>query len=264
MAAALPLADVRLLARKVSTGIWLTRASYGLTFDLVVDEETTNARSGSSALAASSEADPWVARSTGPWNVDSASPTNSGGKTSPPHHRGSISSATNSSILSDTQKSSPYMTRPSVSQIPSYNDNRGPMKSNLDPSSGPFKYPYASFMASGDNKENGPTPPFKGGFADQQYGVADRRLGAAYRTSRVNSRPGSFASSRYTDNEQPVTSIFNDNPYASYSHSQNNSIHAQRPSGPSRNQSFGSSNGRMFAVSQRDRKSTRLNSSHWE
>lgn len=226
------------------------KTSYVLTLVLVLDEETVKAGSGSSALASSSEADPWVTRSTG-WNVGSTSPTNSGGKASPPNHRGSISSATNSSILSETQKTSPYMTRPSVSQIPSYNSTRAPIKSNLDPASGPFKYPYGSSMLFGD-KENGPSQPFKSNFAGQQQsGLTERGLGAAYRSSQANSSAGSFASARYTDNEQPLGSILNDNAYAAYSHSPHNSIHAQRPSGSSRKQSFGSSNGRMFGASQK-------------
>lgn len=141
------------------------------------------------------------------------------------------------------------MTRPSVGQLPSYN-NRAPVKSNLDPASGAFKYPYGGSMAFGDNKENGPTQPNKAGFADQHYGLSDRRLGAAYKTSQADSRAGSFASSRYTDAEGPVNSIFNDNA-STFNHSPQNSFHAQRLSGTSRNQSFGSGNGRMFAASQR-------------
>ncbi|RAL62255.1 hypothetical protein DID88_004825 [Monilinia fructigena] len=62
-----------------------------------------DAPSGSGALAASSEADPWVARANGPWNPpDTTSPTlqsSHSGSASPSHVRNSIPSQTPQSLL---------------------------------------------------------------------------------------------------------------------------------------------------------------------
>ena len=146
--------------------------------------------------------------------------------------------------MSETQ---PYMTRPVTSQHPSFNNSRPTMKSNFDPSSVPFKY-HGGAMGFGDNKENGLSDTFKPAFAGQPQSLSESRLGAAYRASQANSRAGSFNSSRYTDSEAQITSVFSNNNNSTYSHSQQSSFHAQRPSIGSRNQSSGFTNGRMFGT----------------
>lgn len=108
--------------------------------------------SGSGALAAYSEADPWVARTNGPWNpVDTTPPTllSHSGSTSPSHTRNNIPDHVQ--MVPDALN--PYTrTRPAISHGTSF--SRSQPKSNLDPMSGSFKYPRKPSYGYNDDKEN--------------------------------------------------------------------------------------------------------------
>jgi len=221
----------------------------------VTDDDVFNGPSGSGALAASSEADPWSSRTSGPWNVDPTSPNHSG-NTSPARHRGSNASAATNSILSESQKTSPYLvsSRPAIGQGPGLT-TRSVQKSNLDPASGPFKYPYGS-LVFGENKENGSVHALNGGLDVQDGFIFDQRpgLGSAYRgTQSTTSREPSLPPSRRSETASSGAtngSIFSNGAYSAFGHTPQNSVHMQRPTLPSRAPSFGATaNGRRLSTS---------------
>lgn len=218
----------------------------------VADDDVFNAPSGSGALSASSEADPWRNRTNGPWNVDTTSPEQSG-HTSPARHRGSNASAAAINILSESQKTSPYLvaSRPAIGQGPGLN-HRTVQKSSLDPSSGPFKYPYSS-LTFGDNNENGSVQSINGGFDVQDGFVFDQRGGLGYRTAQgAASREPSLPPSRRSETASSAAtngSIFGNGAYATFGHTPQSSVQAQRPTLSGRVPSFGSiSNGRNYNI----------------
>jgi mRNA-binding protein PUF3 len=210
-----------------------------------------NGPSGSGALAASSEVDHWGPRTSGPWN-DTTSPIQSG-NTSPSRHRGSNTGVANNSILSESQKTSPYLvsSRPVIGQGPGLS-NRVVPKSNLDPSSGSFKYPYHSLGFS-DNKENSSSQLDPSGF-DQQEGFLFEQRGAlssGYRSVQTGaSRESSLPPSRRSETASSGTTngpIFGSGAYPAFGHTPQNSIHVQRPTISGRTPSFGSgTNGRSY------------------
>lgn len=189
----------------------------------LTDTDLSNGPSGSSALAASSEADPWVGRTNGGWKRDSISPNHSG-ETSPTNLRvGSNSSAT--SALSDVNNTSPYMvsSRPKIGQVSSFNGAM-PLKSSLDPSSGSFKYSYNS-RSSSDNSENEssllPRTPF-----EEQDGIQFDYRTRTYRSSISSGPRGSISSLGHEIT--PATSAYSKGPYSAFGNQQPNSFQAQR------------------------------------
>ncbi|KAG0648220.1 Pumilio [Hyphodiscus hymeniophilus] len=204
--------------------------------------------SGSGGLAASSEPDPWNARPNGPWNPDTTSPTlqsSHSGSTSPSAVRGSISS--DSRGLLEVENSYPQ-SRPNISQGANY--GRSQPKSNLDPSSGPFKFTKPSFGYS-DDKEN--SVPFTSSGNEYNMDVSSR----PFRADQIGSqnvpflgigssvsRDGSMPPSRASDsglNRNSLTFGNSHVTYGSIGHTPSNSIHSSRPSlsGPSIHQSNG-------------------------
>ncbi|KFZ16657.1 hypothetical protein V502_04987, partial [Pseudogymnoascus sp. VKM F-4520 (FW-2644)] len=220
---------------------------------IVIDDDDLPAPSGSGALAASSEADPWGTRNGGPWNpVDPTSPNHSG-DTSPSRHRGSNASAAANGLLSEAQNTSPYLatSRPAIGQGPGMN-HRPMSKSNLDPASGAFKYPYNS-LTFGESGEQAGMQPMNGGFDLQDGFMYDQRRerGSGYRSTQGGaSREPSLPPSRRPETASSATnnSIFgNGGGYSAFGHTPQNSMHMQKPSLTGRTQSFGSAtNGRTY------------------
>lgn len=220
---------------------------------IVIDDDDLPAPSGSGALAASSEADPWGTRNGGPWNpVDPTSPNHSG-DTSPSRHRGSNASAAANSLLSEAQNTSPYLatSRPAIGQGPGMN-HRPMSKSNLDPASGAFKYPYSS-LTFGESGEQAGMQAMNGGFDIQDGFMYDQRRerGSGYRSTQGGaSRETSLPPSRRPETASSATnnSIFgNGGGYSAFGHTPQNSMHMQKPSLTGRTQSFGSAtNGRTY------------------
>ncbi|OBT71473.1 hypothetical protein VF21_09731 [Pseudogymnoascus sp. 05NY08] len=218
----------------------------------VIDDDDLTAPSGSGALAASSEADPWGTRNNGPWNpVDPTSPNHSG-ETSPSRHRGSNASAAANGLLSEAQNTSPYLatSRPAIGQGPGMNHRPMP-KSNLDPASGAFKYPYSS-ISFGESSEQGAMQAMNGGYDLQDGYMYDQRreIGSGYRSTQGGaSREPSLPPSRRPETASSATnnSIFGNNGYSAFGHTPQNSLHMQKPSLTGRTQSFGSAtNGRGY------------------
>ncbi|OWO97951.1 hypothetical protein B2J93_8148 [Marssonina coronariae] len=101
------------------------------------EREISDALSGSKALAEQSEADPWGARTNGPWNPpDTTSPTlqSHRGSTPPNHSRQSIANAPAQTLLEAQNQYHPA--RPSLGPGPAF---RPQSKSSLNPSSGIFQ-----------------------------------------------------------------------------------------------------------------------------
>lgn len=203
--------------------------------DLVVlGDDGFEGTTGSGALTASSEADTWISRN-GAWHVDTTSPTlTASGNTSPIRHRGN-----GSLILSETQKTSPYTTtsRPAIGQGPGIT-NRSQVKSSLDPASGSFKYPFHKPAPYNfpEDKEN--SREING---LEHYG--------GHRNAGTTPRDKSQPSSRSTETAPtgPNGSFFANGGYTpTFTHTPNNSIHAQRVSTQGRNSSL-LLNGRGFA-----------------
>ncbi|ELR08520.1 Protein puf3 [Pseudogymnoascus destructans] len=247
---------------KAHGGIWGNGNAIGSKYSVgkrdtsrsrVIHDDDLAAPSGSGALAASSEADPWGTRNNGPWNpVDPTSPNHSG-ETSPSRHRGSNASAAANGLLSEAQNTSPYLatSRPAIGQGPGMNHRPMP-KSNLDPASGAFKYPYSS-ISFGESSEQGGMQAMNGGFDLQDGFMYDQRreIGSGYRSTQGGaSREPSLPPSRRPETASSAatnTSIFGQIPYSAFGHTPQNSLHMQRPSLTGRTQSFGSAtNGRGY------------------
>ncbi|KFY27641.1 hypothetical protein V493_03381 [Pseudogymnoascus sp. VKM F-4281 (FW-2241)] len=219
----------------------------------VINDDDLPAPSGSGALAASSEADPWGTRNGGPWNpVDNTSPNHSG-ETSPSRHRGSNASAAANGLLTEAQNTSPYLatSRPAIGQGPGMN-HRPMSKSNLDPASGAFKYPYSS-LSFGESSEQGGLQAMNGTFDLQDGYVYDQRrdIGSSYRSTQGGaSREPSLPPSRRPETASSAAtnaSIFGNGGYSGFGHTPQNSLHIQKPSLSGRTQSFGSAtNGRSY------------------
>ncbi|OBT60390.1 hypothetical protein VE03_10140 [Pseudogymnoascus sp. 23342-1-I1] len=247
---------------KTHGGIWGNSNAIGSGYNVgkrdasrsrVIDDDDLPTPSGSGALAASSEADPWGTRNSGPWNpVDTTSPNHSG-ETSPSRHRGSNASAATNGLLSEAQNTSPYLatSRPAIGQGPGMNHRPMP-KSNLDPASGAFKYPYSS-LTFGDSVEQANIQAMNGTFdLPDGYMYEQRRdIGSGYRSSQGGpSREPSLPPSRRPETASSATnnSIFgNGGGYSAFGHTPQNSLHMQKPSLTGRTQSFGSAgNGRSY------------------
>jgi mRNA-binding protein PUF3 len=202
----------------------------------IATEDVFQNPSGSSALAASSEADAWISRG-GPWN-DNTSPTiPTPGSTSPLRNRSGPAVAT---------ETSPYLTalRPAIGQGHGLN-GRTPV-SNLDPASGSFKYslPKTSTFGFTDEKENG--SHING--ISQSFGAYTLEHGS-YSVSGRSSQDNSGPPSRHSETGSNGTangSLFPSGHHF-FSHTPNNSMQLERPSTQGRGPSFASSSsGRSF------------------
>jgi mRNA-binding protein PUF3 len=189
--------------------------------------------SGSGALAASSEADPWIARTNGPWNPpDTTSPTlqSHSGSTSPSHTRNSIPTATPQTLLEIQNQY--QQSRPGMTQGSSF--SRSQPKSNLDPSSGSFKFVRKPSFVYNDDKEN--SSQYVSNTENFDLDVSSRYLPIGSSASRDGSMPPSRASDSGGLNGGSVSFGNGNQPFSSLGHhTPNSSIHSQRPSfsGPS-------------------------------
>ena len=130
--------------------------------------------------------------------------------------------------------------------------NHRPMsKSNLDPASGAFKYPYSS-ISFGESTEQAGLQAMNGGYDLQDGYVYDQRreIGSGYRSTQGGaSREPSLPPSRRPETASSATntSIFGSGGYSAFGHTPQNSLHMQKPSLTGRTQSFGSAtNGRGY------------------
>lgn len=189
--------------------------------------------SGSGALAASSEADPWIARTNGPWNPpDTTSPTlqSHSGSTSPSHTRNSIPTTTPQTLLEIQNQY--QQSRPGMNQSSSF--SRSQPKSNLDPSSGSFKFVRKPSFVYNDDKEN--SSQYVSNAENFDLDVSSRYLPIGSTASRDGSMPPSRASDSGGLNGGSVSFGNGNQPFGSLGHhTPNSSIHSQRPSfsGPS-------------------------------
>ncbi|ESZ99333.1 hypothetical protein SBOR_0281 [Sclerotinia borealis F-4128] len=214
-----------------------------------------DAPSGSGALAASSEADPWVTRANGPWNPpDTTSPTlqsSHSGSTSPSHVRNSIPSQTPQSLL---ELQAYQQSRPAIGQGTSF--GRPQPKSSLDPSSGSFKFSRKPSFGFNDDKENSSQ------FSSNQDSAYDIDVSSrAFRMDQLSSQNAGFlgigSASRDGSMPPPRTSeaglsnlaFGNGNPaFGSIGgHTPNNSIHSHRPSFSAISGSFAQTNSSRYA-----------------
>jgi mRNA-binding protein PUF3 len=190
------------------------------------NDDLPDGPSGSGALAASSEADPWV-RTNGPWNPpDNTSPTlhSHSGSTSPTRTRGSIPNIAPQTVL---EIQNPYsQARPAIGQGATF--SRSQPKSNLDPLSGSFKYVRKPSYAYNDDKENSTQYLSNGDSYDIDIPPRYRAIG------NNASRDGSMPPSRLSDAGLSGSNM----PFGSSNtqfgsighHTPSSSIHSQRPS----------------------------------
>jgi mRNA-binding protein PUF3 len=194
--------------------------------------------SGSGALAASSEADPWVAHANGPWNPpDTTSPTlqsaQSGGSTSPSHVRSSLAAGAPSTLLEIQNQ---YTQSRPAGQGAAF--TRSQLKSSLDPSSGPFKYHKPSFGFNDEKENSGQFLPTADSydidmssrpFRVDQIGTQNSYLGIGNSASRDSSIPPSRASDAgFSGNGLGYGN--GGQSYGSIRHTPSSSIHSHRPS----------------------------------
>jgi len=206
------------------------------------NDEFPGGPSGSGALAASSEADPWGARANAPWNPpDTTSPTlqsSHSGSTPPAHHVRTNMPSTATQSLLEIQNSY-TQSRPAIGQGAGF--NRSQHKSSLDPSSGSFKFSRRSSFGFNDDKENsGQFPsntdnsfdmdissrPFR---ADQMGSQNTGFLGIGNGSSRDSSMPPSRASDSGLSGSGLAFGN-NNQAFGSIGHTPNNSIHSHRQS----------------------------------
>ncbi|KAF4628065.1 hypothetical protein G7Y89_g10086 [Cudoniella acicularis] len=207
----------------------------------VADDTDFSVPSGSGALRASSQADPWGAPANGPWNhPDTTSPTlqsSHSGSTSPSHLRSTIPAPSQPTL---TEIQNQYQQQSRIVQAPTF--PRPAHKSSLDPSSGPFTYGRKPSFMFADDKENSnqyaastenayeydnSVRAFKGDHFGQSF------LGI----NGSASRDGSMPPSRASDTGLNGSGM----PYGGHGfgsiggHTPSSSIHSQRPSfsGPS-------------------------------
>jgi mRNA-binding protein PUF3 len=190
------------------------------------NDEFPDGPSGSGALAASSEADPWVARAN-PWNPpDTTSPTlqsSHSGSTSPSHTRNSIPTPTSQTLL---EIQHPYQqSRPAIGQ--GVGLSRSQPKSSLDPSSGSFFARKPSFGYIDNDKEN--SGQYHANAEPYEVEMPSRYLGIGNSVSRDGSMPPSRTSDSGLNGNGLV---FGNNhpPFGSIGHTPSSSIHSQRQS----------------------------------
>ena len=226
-----------------------------LTMGPVVDKDSFGGRpSGSGALAATSEADnPWGSRSSnGPWNpTDNTSPTlpsSRGDNTSPSYMR-SMPASGQSSLLDN--QSSHLPSRPAIGQGGSFG-SLAQSKSNLDPSSGSFKYARKPSVGYVDDKENLVQYASHGDHTfesdiNARFKVDPLGAQGSFLAIGGGSRDSSLPPSRASDSGLHGSS--NRLSFGSIGHTPNSSIHSHRPSfsGLSNSNSFAAqSNGTRY------------------
>ncbi|TVY83494.1 Pumilio-like protein [Lachnellula suecica] len=200
----------------------------------IEDDSDFPVPSGSSALRASSQADPWGAPANGPWNApDTTSPTlqsSHSGSTSPSHVRNSIPSASQPTL---SELHNQYQ-QPRIGQASTF--PRVPPKSSLDPSSGPFKFGRKPSYVFPEDKENSNQ---YNSSADISYDYDNSARGFKgdhftapnyLQISGSASRDGSLPPSRSSDSGFNGGSLPYATAFGSIGHTPNNSIHSQRPS----------------------------------
>ncbi|QSZ36031.1 hypothetical protein DSL72_007155 [Monilinia vaccinii-corymbosi] len=213
-----------------------------------------DAPSGSGALAASSEADPWVTRANGPWNPpDTTSPrlqSSQSGSASPSRVRNGIPSQIPQSLL---ELQTYQQSRPAIGQGTSF--GRPQPKSSLDPSSGSFKFSRKPSFGFSDDKENSSQ------FLSNQDGAYDIDVSSrAFRMDQLNSqntgflgvgssRDGSMPPSRTS--EVGLNNLTFGNGNATFGsivgHTPSSSIHSHRPSFSAISGSFAQANPSRYA-----------------
>jgi mRNA-binding protein PUF3 len=192
------------------------------------NDEFLDGPSGSGALAASSEADPWGARANGPWNPpDTTSPTlqsSHSGSTSPSHTRNSLPNSSSQTLL-EIQNS--YQ-RPAIGQGVGF--SRSQPKSNLDPSSGSFTFVRkpSSGNFGNDDKEN--SGHYYSNLEAFEVEIPSRFLGIGNSASRDVSTPASRASDPVPNGASLGFGHGSSQPFGSIGHTPSSSIHSQRPS----------------------------------
>lgn len=196
------------------------------------NDEFLEGPSGSGALAASSEADPWIARTNGPWNPpDTTSPTlqSHSGSTSPSHTRNSIPNTTPQTLLEIQNQY--QQSRPGMNQSSSF--NRSQPKSGLDPSSGSFKFVRKPSFVYNDDKEN--SSQYISNAETFELDISSRFLPIGSSASRDGSMPPSRASDSGLNGGGLSFGNGSQSFGALGHHTPNSSIHSQRPSfsGPS-------------------------------
>jgi mRNA-binding protein PUF3 len=198
--------------------------------------DLTDGPSGSGALAASSQADPWGTRATGPWNPpDTTSPTlkSHSGSASPSHARNSIPNIAQPTLLEI--QNSYQQTRPAIGQVKSF--GRPQPKSSLDPSSGTFSFGRKpSFVY--DDKENSAI------FSSPEYDNDASYLPVRNIPSRDASMPPSRSESGPHVNGLSFGSA--NGPFNTFGHTPQASIHSQRPSLSNASLQFPATNGSRY------------------
>ncbi|KAG9236624.1 armadillo-type protein [Amylocarpus encephaloides] len=218
------------------------RDASAITDSKAVDDDTEFPPSGSGVLRASSQADPWGAASSGPWNApDTTSPTiqsSHSGSTSPSRHRNSIPTVGQATLA---EIHIPYQ-QSRIGQAAVF--GRTPNKSSLDPSSGPFTFGRKPSFAFQDDQENSSQ---YGSVADayDEYDGASRGFKGDQFAQPPNflapsgsvSRDGSMPPSKTSESSLNGVGGFGNTPFGSIGggHTPTSSIHSQRPSfsGPS-------------------------------
>ncbi|TVY29008.1 Pumilio-like protein [Lachnellula hyalina] len=201
----------------------------------VEDDSDFPVPSGSSALRASSQADPWGAPANGPWNApDTTSPTtlqsSHSGSTSPSHVRSSVPTASQTT-LSELQNQYQQSRIGQATTFP-----RVTPKSNLDPSSGPFKFGRKPSFVFPDDKENlsqyipGPDDSYDYDNSGRSFKGDHFNQPNYLQISGSASRDGSMPPSRSSDSGLNGGSLPYGTTFGSIGHTPNNSIHSQRPS----------------------------------
>ncbi|RDW70295.1 hypothetical protein BP5796_08692 [Coleophoma crateriformis] len=201
--------------------------------------------SGSSALTASSEADPWTGRTNGPWNQpDTTSPTlhsSGSGSTSPTRVRNPMSGPSQQTLLE--LQTSYHNSRPAIGQGKSF--SRPQPKSSLDPSTGSFDFARKPSFGFNDDKENFGQDSAYDGDASRKYRLDQiGSQGSNYLAiNGAASRDGSLPPSRASDSGL----TFGNHPtFGSFGHTPASSIHSQRPSYSGASGSFSQTNGSRF------------------
>ncbi|KAE8447399.1 hypothetical protein EG329_010813 [Mollisiaceae sp. DMI_Dod_QoI] len=212
------------------------------------DDDFPDGPSGSRALAESSEADPWVARTNGPWNPpDTTSPTlqSHSGSASPSHTRNSIPTVAPQTLL-EIQNHPYQQTRPAIGQVQGF----GRQKSGLDPSSGSFKYVRKPSFAYNDDKENSAqylsnTDTYDIDISSRYLGIGSASRDGSMPPSRTSESGFNGGSMSFANGTQAFGSIGH--------HTPNSSIHSQRPSFSGPSGSFPSqANGSRYDLSQNE------------
>ncbi|KAJ9154934.1 Pumilio domain-containing protein [Pleurostoma richardsiae] len=192
------------------------------------DDTFSNGPSGSSALAASSEADPWVRPAL--WNSENPSTRNTSGSTSPKATRDGGQS------IHDLGSTPPYFSRPAIGQGSGFGRSTNNATS-LDPATGSFKYgPVRGAVVDDEESSNlFPSAAFSNGFSRVGHDSAYLNMGAS-------TRDPSMPASSHSENDAAIQNGFDDSapPFGYQGVRTSSSGHSHRPSITGPSGSFGS------------------------